>query len=194
MVDQEFNKSMDNYLKRIKNKRTDPVDYGDGKAKISEYDYSIDDLKEDEIIIEPKERKGLKKLFISLFSSSPKEDGTEEIELEEEIEVTLPNKNEIYEEEIGESFENEEAGQSFFQKLFGWLSKKRIDELDIEDEIIEEELLKEGTELMNDVKETFKAINHWLNYLPPDKKAEFKNSEDFAKYKEFLRKYNLIKE
>jgi len=47
--------------------------------------------------------------------------------------------------------------------------------------------------MQRDIKEALKIVNKWMGKLPPKKLQEFKNSEDFTRYKDLLKKHNLIK-
>jgi hypothetical protein len=47
--------------------------------------------------------------------------------------------------------------------------------------------------LPEDVKDVLKLSLKWIQELPPSRLKEFKNSPDFAKYKDVLVKYNVAK-
>ncbi len=193
MANSDFNLDMDNYLRRVRKKRTDPIDYSNGKAKVSKNSTNVNDLPDDEIIIETKEEKGLKKFFISIFKRNKK---TDQLELEEEFEEDIPIETadkmiDEVEEEIFDEFENVD---NFFKRFFSRIFPRRLDVDDIDEELINTQLSEQDSEVLNDAKKTFKSINYWLEQLPADKKAEFKNSEDFIVYREFLKKYRLIRE
>jgi len=107
----------------------------------------------------------------------------EEKVLEEEYEDL-----EEVEENIDEAKEEvEEKKENIFRRLvnmFSFYKKKR------EDENIEQE---DGESLNDDVKETLKILTEWIKKLPPEKMKQFKESDDFVKYKDVLKKYGLIK-
>jgi len=61
-------------------------------------------------------------------------------------------------------------------------------------EIPDEEYESEEEEYtLDEIKQVLKVLHKWLEELPPDKKEQFKRSEDFVKYKEALHKLGLIK-
>ena len=194
MADSDFNLEMDNYLKRVRKKRTDPVDYSSGKARVSDKELTnIDNMSDDEIVIEEKQEGGFLKFFIKLFR---KNKVTNLMELEEEYEEDIPVAEvQELEKEIDEEFNEEfleRNSRGMFEILFGWMRRKNIDEFD--DGQLEEDIIEKNSEVLKDVKEVFKSVNHWLNQLEPKTKKDFKNSEDFIKYTEFLKKYRLIRD
>ena len=79
-----------------------------------------------------------------------------------------------------------------------WFNKKDFVDDFVDSNLVEKDLGvlpdEKPSVLLSDTKNSFKAINKWLNRLDPKTKAEFKNSEDFKVYKKFLEKYRLIKE
>ena len=97
--------------------------------------------------------------------------------------------------EFDEDFENLEGERiSLFESLFGWLKPRKLsvdDEFDEQE--LEDKIVQKNSQVLKDAKKVFKAVNHWLDQLEPAKKREFKNSEDFIAYTEFLKKYNLIR-
>jgi len=191
MGNDNFNLDMDKYIKKIRRTRSDGVDYSEGTAKsktVSEGE-GIVNLCDDEIIIEEKEEKGIKKIILSIFK---RKDRNQEPELVEEIEINEegsedPNELDMNEDEL-EDFE--EKTESIFKRLFAMLKPNKefseSDELEYYDE-------PEETDIITDIKRTFKALNFWLEKLPAEEKEKFKKSEDFQTYKSFLKKYNLIK-
>ena len=192
MVNSDFNLDMDNYLRKIRKKRTDPIDYSNGKAKVSANEKNINDLPDDEIIIEEREENGFKKFFVSIFRKNKK---TNKLELEEEFEKDIPieEANEMIN-EIEDDFEDEFfKTESFFKRFFSRMFPKRLDVDDINEELIDAQLDPDVSNLLEDTKKTFKSINHWLEKLPTNEKTAFKNSEDFIIYTEFLKKYRLIR-
>ena len=192
MANSEFNLDMDNYLRKIRKKRTDPVDYSNGNAKISSSSTDINNLPDDEIIIEEKKEGGFRKFLISLFRRNKVTDVMEsEEQYEEEIPVETFATEESFEEEFDEiERETESALMRFFSRLF----PRKLASGDIDEELIDAQLYKDTSNIVEDTKRTFQSLNKWLEQLPADKKIAFKNSEDFIVYREFLKKYKLIKE
>jgi hypothetical protein len=195
MANSDFNLEMDTYLRKVKKKRTDPVDYSSGRAKISSSDINnINNASDDEIVVEEKQEGGFLKFFIKLFHRNR---ATNLMELEEEYEADVPIE-EVPQlvEEVNEEFDEgfvDNNSKSLFEALFGWMRRKNLVD-DFEDEQLEKDIIEKNSEVLKDVKVVFKSVNHWLNQLEPRKKKDFKNSEDFITYTEFLKKYRLIKE
>jgi hypothetical protein len=198
MANSDFNLDMDNYLRRIRKKRTDPIDYSSGKAKVSvDSAEDVQNLPDDEIIIEEREFNGIKKFFLQIFRKRQVGGKYEVEEYEEEIPVVeaeeLISK---VDEEFDEEFEelNEER-RSLFNILFSWLKPRTLEyEEDFDEETVEKEIASKNSEVLKDAKGVMKSVNYWLNQLDAQKKKEFKNSDDFITYTEFLKKYRLIKE
>lgn len=55
------------------------------------------------------------------------------------------------------------------------------------------EVQEESPAMSNDVKEILKIGNKWLAKLPANVMKDFKNSDDYEKYKETLKRYKLVK-
>ena len=198
MANDDFNLDMDNYLRKIRKRRTDPIDYSNGKAKVSEKrSEELEDMPEDEIIIEEKDIGGIKRFFLSMFRRKKVGDHMEletyEQEIpEEEAKEIMKKADDEFEEDFEEM---EKDNYSFFGSLFSWLRPRRLrvdDEFDEEE--LEDKIAQKNSQVLKDAKQVFKAVNHWLDQLEPAKKKEFKNSEDFIAYTEFLKKYRLIKD
>lgn len=195
MANSDFNLEMDTYLRKIKKKRTDPVDYSSGKAKISDRNVSnLDDVPDDEIVIEEKQEGGFLKFFIKLFHRNR---ATDLMELEEEYEEDIPIAEVQEIEKTDEDFDEgyvEKDNRGLFEVLFGWMRRRNFTDDEFDEEFLDKEIAEKNSEVLKDASDVFKSINHWLNQLEPAKKKDFKNSEDFIKYTEFLKKYRLIKE
>ncbi len=184
MANKEFNADLDNYIKRIRKKRMNKFYNNGGTARLKKSKSVLKDLNDKEVIIEEKEPLRFRQLIVSLFTRKPKlQDENESQDLEiYSVENTISTEDPDFEEEIEEEIEETEG---FFEKLLSLFRKKEpVEEYDDEQEEPED----------NDLKEVFKIITKWLNFLPPHKLNEFKKSEDFKKYKEFLLKHKLIKE
>jgi len=85
----------------------------------------------------------------------------------------------VEDEELDEEEFEERPRPTIFGRLSGWMSK---DEEPPSQPVVSDDLV-----------EALKIQNKWLAKLPGDKIREFKASEDYKKYKEILKKYNLIK-
>ncbi len=192
MANSEFNLDMDNYLRKIRKKRTDPVDYSNGNAKVSDFSTNINDLPDDEIIIEEKQKGVFRKFLISLFKRNR---ATDVMELEEQYKEEIPVETAISEEDFEDEFEEiERETESALMRFFSRLFHRRLASEDIDEELIEAQLYGNTSNVIEDTKRTFQVINKWLEKLPAKEKKEFKNSEDFIVYRQFLKKYKLIKE
>jgi len=197
MANDDFNMDMDNYLRKIRKKRTDPIDYSTGKAKVSDKkSEEIADLPDDEIIIEEKDVGGIKKFFLSIFRRKKVGDHMELETYEQEIPAEEAREiiEKVDDEFDGEFEEMENDNYSFFASLFSWLKPRKLsvdDEFDEQE--LEDKIVQKNSQVLKDAKKVFKAVNHWLDQLEPAKKREFKNSEDFIAYTEFLKKYKLIR-
>lgn len=101
-------------------------------------------------------------------------------EIEEEVEDI---------DEMEDELENEKESLFYkLRKMFGGKGKEELyEEAEIEVAEQEQAILDEQ------VKETIKILHRWLEQLPPDKLDQFKRSADFARYKELLRKFGMIK-
>jgi len=133
-----------------------------------------------------KENKPFWSFFTDIFKTEPKVAEPEE-SLEEAEELEEEYKDlEGMEEDVKEvEDEIEEKKASVFKRLFD------IFKTEPKEEIIEE--VQDEYTLNEDVKDALKILTGWLKQLPPEKLKRFKESEDFVKYKEILKKYNLIK-
>jgi len=198
MGNTDFNFDMDNYIRKIRKKRTDPIDYdhGEAKGKTVSSTESIENFNDEEIVIESRENNKFKKFILSIFNRPQRyEDDEIEAIVEEEIDGKPVNMTVNDVEEFEEDIEElEEETEGFFQRILNWLGSKRRDEYEDEDyELDSENQDVDEPEILSDTKGAFKAINNWLNKLSPEEKKNFKNSMDFKVYKSFLEKYKLIK-
>ena len=119
------------------------------------------------------------------------EEGYEELEdlegemkeierLEEEYEDLDEMEEDV--EELEEQIDRKK--ENIFKRMFGMFKfepKEEIDEFE------------EEFELNEDIKDIIKILTNWIKQLPPEKLKSFKESEDFERYKEILKRYNLIK-
>ncbi len=109
----------------------------------------------------------------------PEKDEEEFSEMEDEL-------GQIQEAEDELEQEREGVLRRFFRKL--WFSdRQRIDD---EEVAVEESQVMASDE---ETREVLKGLHKWLESLPQDKKAEFKKSEDFHKYKDLLKRLGMIK-
>ncbi|MFH1211642.1 MAG: hypothetical protein V1659_01805 [Candidatus Woesearchaeota archaeon] len=117
------------------------------------------------------------------MASEPEE--FEDIEELEEEAKEIKEREEIIEEEK-ELIEEEKEG--LLQKLRYLINFKKKD--------AEEEEFEGGEEtpgLDPEIIELIKISHRWIEELPPLKKTLFKESDDFKRYTEILKKYKLIK-
>ena len=75
MANSDFNLDMDSYIRKVRKKRTDPIDYSNGAAKVTNKTMDVDlaSIPDNEIVIEEKEENGFKKFFISIFKRNKKQ-------------------------------------------------------------------------------------------------------------------------
>ncbi len=135
-----------------------------------------------------KEKKPFWSFFTNIFKTEPKEvaeEIPEEKEETEELEEEYKDLEEMEEDVEELEGEIEEKKESVFRRLFD------IFKTEPKEEIIEE--VREEYTLNEDVKDTLKILTNWLKQLPPEKLIKLKESDDFAKIKDVLKKYNLIK-
>ena len=118
------------------------------------------------------------------FISGEKEEIAEEMAEEEIEELEEVAKTEI--DELEDELEEleERPRLSIVDKIKRWLYIQ--DEMPL-DEVEDREMVDE------EIKTALKIQNKWLSQLSNKKIKEFKDSEDYEKYKEILEKYNLIK-
>jgi hypothetical protein len=84
--------------------------------------------------------------------------------------------------------EIEEEKEGLFRRIINKLKMNKTEE------IPEEEEVELAHELDEDTKKVLKMSYEWLKYMPESKLRDFKESEDFALYKEVLKKYGLAKD
>ena len=206
MVNEEFNKMLDNYMGGIRKKNS--IDFS-GKFKkffkskpkkriqldqdtTEEYvDISGEGL-ENAII---KEKKGFLNgffgKFIGLFSVKSKK--TSEQEFKTVLEEPEEETNIDY---VGPMIGDEETSvkeikENFIIRLFKSIfhSKKK----DIEEPEEEPEIKTYSSEMEEDVVKVLNIVNFLFKKLPQNVKHDFRNSEDFEVYSNVLKKYHIIK-
>lgn len=107
-------------------------------------------------------------------------------EQEEELEQMEEEIKEI--DEVEEELEEEREG--IISRFLRLLRFTKSD--DDYEEVIE--ATNEDSETTEQVKDVIKILHKWLEQLPPEKLTAFKQSEDFAKYKQALKDLKLIKQ
>lgn len=185
---EEFNQDMDEYLS---NRREKPASKSFFKDVTKMFKSSNTDDDYEEEYQAPKKKSYS---FISAIFRRRRIPSEDEIENEigtldsderknlERIEGAIEDA-----EEVNEEFEEEREGliKRFLKKLRIY----RQDEFEGDEEIVQDVPMVD-----EDIKETLKILHYWLEQLSPEKKEQFKRSEDFNKYKNALRKMKLIKE
>jgi hypothetical protein len=211
IADNEFNRDMSKYITSRKNKgkkihvqvydaiketrkKLGSIGFSKSKTELEVFDMPAEDKQEDVALDEEykeledlekkvkEEKKSFWNILMNFFKTQPKEEGQmEEVEeLKEEYEDLDDMEEDV--EELEEQIE--EKKESIFKKLLNVFKTNPKDEVEEFDEMLD---------LNEDVKEVIKILTNWIKQLPLDKLKEFKNSEDFQKYKEVLNNYNLIK-
>ncbi len=214
IADDEFNRELSKYLtsRRTKGKRVHVQIYDAiketgkkfGKLKFPkpESEPEIVDIPPEEEKEEPKleeeykeledleeevreEKKSFWNILMNFFKA--KEKNELEAEEKEEVEELKDEYDDLDEmEEDVEDLEEQidEKKESIFKKLLNVFKAKPKNEVEEFDEMLE---------LNEDVKDVIKTLTKWIKELPPEKIKQFKESDDFKKYKEVLSNYNLIK-
>lgn len=136
--------------------------------------------------------------FIAIFSSP----SSAAEELEEEIE-NLPEdvREEVYEleDELTEVDEEvselEEKREGLLKRLFSSIFGRRSSSVEDDEEFehSEDVEIDPSEVLKSETRQTLKIIHKWISRLPPDQIGAFKRSPDFARYKDLLEKYDLLK-
>lgn len=124
----------------------------------------------------------LKSLFV--FEKKPDESLEEAGERREEEEKAEEEKAE---EELEEEYQEEVKKESWISNLIAKIFVKSREEEELE------EASDELAEDFQDMKTIAAISTKVMKMLPPEKMKEFKEGEDFAKFKEILRKRELIK-
>ncbi|MEM3373865.1 MAG: hypothetical protein QXE31_01460 [Candidatus Woesearchaeota archaeon] len=193
-ITKDINFELDEYLEKRKkeNPNYEKKIIKKDKKNIEDIKKDINDEKE---IKTKKPKKGIIKRFLDFISGD--EDNMEEETLDENIkskkdenslETKREENNEINYNDDLKSEKKAKKSKGFFAKIRSWFSE----EAEFDEE--EEETIEEKKEILpDDIKEVLKIQNKWLSKLPKEVLHEFKNTEDYQKYKETLKKYNLIK-
>lgn len=79
-------------------------------------------------------------------------------------------------------------GPGFFQRI---IKIFKVSPATDEEDFSEEEIINEIEE--DEVKEVLRITVKWLKMLPPEEIEDIKDSQEFKRYKELLKKYNLIR-
>ncbi len=211
MADQDrFNREMDDYIRsqRRKQKQAGSVDIAVDKEKASQKSGDI----ESGMIVEYDDGRSFWDKIVDFFHFEDEEE-QEPVEYQEELsphekkkladmeeaEVDAQNVEDEYKniEEMDEELDVPEPG--FLEKLASFLGfGEKVPEDDYKDieEFNPEQFAEEESEKLmfeEDVKEVLKITHKWIERLPAKKKKEFKDSEDFDKYKTLLDKMDLLK-
>ena len=132
------------------------------------------------------EKKNFWQIVKNFFVTETKKEDLDEGEMKEieRLEEEYEDLDEMEEdvEELEEQIDRKK--ENIFKRMFGMFKfepKEEIDEFE------------EEFELNEDIKDIIKILTNWIKQLPPEKLKSFKESEDFERYKEILKRYNLIK-
>lgn len=154
----------------------------------------VDDINST-VVDRPKKRSW----FWALFSSSSELPEDEELDDLPEVDKEVAHELEDEIEEVDSEVEElEERREGLFSRLFA-LIRGRPKEDDYEDDIPEEVVAQamgehqKNEDLIKETRLVLKSVHRWLGKLPPEQIESFKRSPDFARYKELLDKYGLIK-
>lgn len=175
-ISNDFNDELDRYIEK---RRSAKPFYKDILKQKKKQDYASSDKEE-----------GRKMIFGFLRRRIPTDEEIQE-KLEQEKmkrqEAQMDQQDQMEPEE--EFYEEEpELREGPVKRLVRKLFFTRVDE---EYEEMPEEIQEEDE--TQELKETIKVLHRWLEKLPPEQITAFKNSEDFEKYKEALKKLGLTK-
>jgi len=208
MVNEEFNKMLDDYMGSIRKRNS--IDFSEKFKKffkskpkkkiqpepsqeiVKEYiDLSNEGL--ESAVIEGK--KGFFSKFLELFSKKSKK-GINEEEFEYVYEKSKEDlketKIEYGEPKIGdEEVSVKEIKNNFIIRLFKKIFYPR--KKDIEEPEKEPEIKTYSNEMDEDVVKVLNIVNSLFKKLPENVKQDFRNSKDFEIYSDVLRKYHIIK-
>ncbi len=166
ITQKSFNVEMESYL--AKRKSDKPVKKTKEKPK---KEVEVEEFHEEEKKYYPKSF--IDKILDLISGEKPEhveedegEEHSEELEKEEEFDEL-----------------DETPRQSLIDKIKSWLMFQDVEDIDDDMEPLVEE----------EIKEVLKIQNKWLSKLSASKIKEFKESGDYNTYKEFLKKYKLIK-
>ena len=203
IIAKNFNDDMDEYLARIygrdgrakkgvetqQPKRPKPK-----KRKKQEFEQVPAEVSEEEVFVEYDDTRPGSNVFdwlADVFSAKRKDEGVPEDLPENEARVLEEAEHEI--EETDEQIQDlERKRDSLWTKFLKSMRASRSSaEDDGSDGDYGGEVSVASTD--EDVKDVLKLVHKWLEELPPAKLNEFKQSEDFRKYKSVLEKYGLIR-
>ncbi|MFH0874534.1 MAG: hypothetical protein V1859_01245 [archaeon] len=192
----EVNRELDSYLTgRVSN------DEKKHNEKSLDFDETDSEFNEEKVPLLKKMFGGEKKVVVDNDNES---DAVEQKPQVKEIEEIEEEVEEEIKEEKEEEFSDKDEKKSFFARIFSIFSDDdNTEEEELNEESFEEENEKEHEKdeedsesdsmISDDVKKLIKLQHKWINKLDLATLEEFKNSEDFAYYKEVLGKYGLIK-
>ena len=166
---------MDTYLSKVKKSSQRPKP--EPKKKETE-----EEFKEEE-----KDKNMIDKfLDFILGEESPEPEVKEIEEIEEEIDEEIKEDKE-FDEEIKEI--EEKPKQGFFERI-----KRAIFYNKNQEDLVYEEIEEQQEPLIDEeIKEALKIQNRWLGRLSGKEIKKFKESEDYSRYVEILKKHNLLK-
>ena len=184
MTPPEFNKELDDYLKRVSKRR--PVSTPKKKPRKK---FGVKDFK-----------KRIAALVDSLKEKLKKKEKVEEELVKEEEEEFQQQLDTVEKEESvaeGEASPENEASSKKSSIIWSFLSKMNILNLiKKEDEEVEEEseeLISLQDEIKEDMKELGKISVSILKMLSHEKLEQFRSTEDFKHFTEILKKHDVIK-
>ena len=210
MIAKSFNEDMDEYLARIygKKERSNEVKQQPSRKskpkskpkpkKQKEPEKVPDEVKEDEVFVEYDDAKPGANVFDWLadaFSGKSRKEEVPDDLPQNEAKVLEDMEHEV--EETDEQIQDlEKKRDSLWTRFLKSMRSSRGSSED-EEESGEDSREQSGEASVahadEDVKEVLKLVHGWLEQLPHGKLNEFKQSDDFRKYKAVLEKYGLIK-
>ena len=193
----KFNMEMGAYLRSRRREEEDRGEIQEFRARKQRSQEQVPDMRPGEVHVEY-ERPGF---FRRLFSGKRREviERSEDLTPEEKQKLMeMEAKVEGIEDQMDEIEDMEEdlevQRESLISRILKGIGFKREPGEDI-DEYDEAEYLRKDASgaVDDDVKEVLKIAHVWLEQLSPKKKAAFKESDDFNRYKNILVRYGLIR-
>jgi hypothetical protein len=103
------------------------------------------------------------------------------------------NEDKPKEESFTEMEDEYDNKPGFFSRIVRIFTVSGPSQDDLDPALVDEEFEHSGTPSHEEVRQVLKTTVRWLRLIPPEDIADLKDTEDFKRYKDLLRKYDLIK-
>lgn len=191
----ELNSELDDYLrKRLNGSQTSFFKKVDALIPRIRSSEKVPDVHSTEsTVVETKRKSFFWWLFSSKHSSDEIEDAIDDFpaDVKEDVKAVEHQIEEV-DAEV-EDLEEEREGllSRLFSVLFG--KKESFDEEEVPLDEVDAQIADEHRKLRDETRATLKLIHKWISKLSPEQIDAFKRSPDFERYKELLKRYDLIK-